>query len=639
MRYLKFILIIVILITDTLTCFGQNSTEVPPIIQQQDNLYYELLYKDGEFTNEVNVVGWSDSITELVVPDSIEIVVPDSLLQIKNPAFKNIVPTGLGDDWPKPGDGSTRRCKIITFFPNKRFVAVPVPAPKQNISLIDLAKSLRIEGNFRDFVNLKSITLPNVKEIPDSMFMGCNALGELTIPKSVKYIHGYAFAECRNLKTVNINEGLHIIGRAFNECTSLEYVEIQGSQRRIDINSTAFYNCKELKCINIWGDLCLYGNPFPGCDNLNEISLTSKDYTVKDGMIIYEREGTLVGVYPSSIKDVVIPPSIKTIDSYAFAECKNLKHIVLPYTIQDIMDYAFAYSGLERVDTGDLFSFNQSDADVASHYQFKGCSDLKEVMIGKNFERLSLAAFSECDNFTRFIVDDYNLTFYTDGGALYSGNKLISCPSGLTNYNVKDGTTRIYFNAFNESRKLKNITLPNSINHIDDDAFYRCKALESLKIPDGVTGIFSGTFCFCSNLKSLTLGKGVQRLRDWAFFGCDNLSSLYILNPEPPTPYFQKEEDSIFPDYILNNTSLFVPDESLEAYKESSLWGKFNIISGLSAKIESIDIDNDKDTIDYNKPYVIYNLKGMKIGSDISYLDSGFYIILQGNKVQNIIKK
>lgn len=343
MRYLKFILIIVILITDTLTCFGQNSTEVPPIIQQQDNLYYELLYKDGEFTNEVNVVGWSDSITELVVPDSIEIVVPDSLLQIKNPAFKNIVPTGLGDDWPKPGDGSTRRCKIITFFPNKRFVAVPVPAPKQNISLIDLAKSLRIEGNFRDFVNLKSITLPNVKEIPDSMFMGCNALGELTIPKSVKYIHGYAFAECRNLKTVNINEGLHIIGRAFNECTSLEYVEIQGSQRRIDINSTAFY--------------------------------------------------------------------------------------------------------------------------------------------------------------------------------------------------------------------------------------------------------------YCSNLKSLTLGKGVQRLRDWAFFGCDNLSSLYILNPEPPTPYFQKEEDSIFPDYILNNTSLFVPDESLEAYKESSLWGKFNIISGLSAKIESIDIDNDKDTI------------------------------------------
>ena len=71
----------------------------------------------------------------------------------------------------------------------------------------------------------------------------------ITIPGSVKEIENYAFDRCWSLKTVNMAEGVEIIGvYAFSGC-GFEKVELPESVE--EIRNGAFYGCGNLREINI----------------------------------------------------------------------------------------------------------------------------------------------------------------------------------------------------------------------------------------------------------------------------------------------------------------------------------------------------------------------------------------------------
>ena len=145
------------------------------------------------------------------------------------------------------------------------------------------------------------------------------------------------------------------------------------------------------------------------------------------------------------------------------------------------------------------------------------------------------------------VVCKYNVT------STSSATKLLNSTIGIT-YQIIDGvkqdfvTSTYTFDTLGEhivKYKLDGTSIENS-------AFYNCTSLTRITIPNSVTYI----------------GRS-------AFYNCSGLTSVTIQATTPPTLV-----DSAF--YHANNCPIYVPAESLEAYRQDSNW------SALSDRIQAI---------------------------------------------------
>ena len=120
--------------------------------------------------------------------------------------------------------------------------------------------------------------------------------------------------------------------------------------------------------------------------------------------------------------------------------------------------------------------------------------------------------------------DDYDI-HYNYHISDYSGN--ISIPSKVTYNGVSYQVTGIGYHAFENCFSVSSITLPSSIQFIDDYAFHGCTA-NTINIPYTVTTIGIGAFKNCSELTSVTLSSSLINIGTEAFRGCEKLEVIDI---------------------------------------------------------------------------------------------------------------
>ena len=99
---------------------------------------------------------------------------------------------------------------------------------------------------------------------------------------------------------------------------------------------------------------------------------------------------------------------------------------------------------------------------------------------------------------------------------------------------------------------ISNIEIPSNIETIGDSAFFMCTKLTSVVIPSNVTKIDAQAFAYCE------------------------LSSVTVEATTPPTAY----ETSFR--YIESNLVIYVPSESVDAYKAAEGWSYY------ASKIQAI---------------------------------------------------
>lgn len=130
--------------------------------------------------------------------------------------------------------------------------------------------------------------------------------------------------------------------------------------------------------------------------------------------------------------------------------------------------------------------------------------------------------------------------------------------------------------------------------------------LETVYISNTVENIGEEAFLACKALKNVTIGKCVSTIELDAFTECVSLESITFLNPEPPSTGEFEDEHYFY-------TTLYVPEESINKYRDHPVWGEFeNILPG--NEINSIgSISSDKDYYEIAR----YNLSGMPV--DKSY--------------------
>jgi hypothetical protein len=126
----------------------------------------------------------------------------------------------------------------------------------------------------------------------------------------------------------------------------------------------------------------------------------------------------------------------------------------------------------------------------------------------------------------------------------------------------------------------------------------------SIVIPSSVTSISSFAFSFCRKLKTITCYATI-----------------------PPVAYSRTF-------YNSTPSQLFVPEESLEAYKSDDVWSKFANISAIPGYDA---IESPKASISTANHPTIYNLDGTAVSGDIQSLSPGIYIIVEGGKSRKII--
>ena len=118
------------------------------------------------------------------------------------------------------------------------------------------------------------------------------------------------------------------------------------------------------------------------------------------------------------------------------------------------------------------------------------------------------------------------------------------------------------------------INMPDSVTSIEDYAFAGCSGLTTINIPEGMTRIGNGAFYSCSSLATVSIPSSVTIIDFTAFHNCTSLTTITINATTPP----YLGNDAI----PANVTNIYVPADSVDAYKAASGWSKFaDIISAI----------------------------------------------------------
>lgn len=141
------------------------------------------------------------------------------------------------------------------------------------------------------------------------------------------------------------------------------------------------------------------------------------------------------------------------------------------------------------------------------------------TIAGKPVTTIGGLAFLNCTNITSVSLPS--------SVNLIEDQAFVNC-SKMTSVNLPDGLPRLGYNTFAGCLALTGVTIPSSVTLVDDSAFSACKALASITIPPTVTSMGHSVFYDCNALANVTLSPNVTTIGQYQFFSCDSLVSITI---------------------------------------------------------------------------------------------------------------
>lgn len=341
--------------------------------------------------------------------------------------------------------------------------------------------------------------------------------------------------------------------------------------------------------------------------------------------------------YATNLWKVVLPETLTSIGSYAFRGCTSLVDINLPETLTSIGNYAFGgCTSLEfdELNLPSLTSLGQnafygvkikkinlsSLSTLPDGYNVANYGDkaiLEEVILSRSLTSIPRYSFQGYtalanvtipeDNAVKTIISDaFRGTTAMDVDLVFpslteigqrafdaSGIRSLSCPELLTIATQRDGR-----GTFQACTNLKHIDMPK-VTYIGGRAFQGCSSLgegEDLSLPmlggevgmaafrytlyervvdlGGMTStghaanLGEGAFANMPNLRFIKFPSTVTSLGSSTCYGCTALETVVCEAVTPPS--FNAVFDSTNSTFVI-----YVPDESVEAYKAASGWSAY----------------------------------------------------------------
>ena len=206
-----------------------------------------------------------------------------------------------------------------------------------------------------------------------------------------------------------------------------------------------------------------------------------------------------------------------------------------------------------------------------SGYEYSAMTD---AVLGDCVTSIGNNAFGYCSSLASITIPN-SVTSIGDSAFNYC--------RGLTSCTIGSGVTSIGNNAFYGCRNLRRLNsdvdgvfnIPRGITKIESSSFWGCRSLVSIDIPSGVTSIGDSAFNGCNSLTSIDMPSGVTYIGAQALWDCRSLTSVTVNAVNPPILGI-----AAFP-----NCSIYVPAESVNAYKSASRWSDYaSMIKPISQK-------------------------------------------------------
>jgi hypothetical protein len=450
-----------------------------------------------------------------------------------------------------PGNANYSSLKGVLF--NKGFSSL-IQAPINVAGIDTIQSSVTSIGNYAFYkcTALTGIVLPNaLTTIGSFAFSGCSKIATtLNIPASVTSIGNFAFQSCSKLTTV-VSPTIRICAGSF-DAAAINFT-LTGS---IDARDFKFLRDSTSMTTLDLGSATIVAYTGKGGTNNCDYGLSTHSALVSAAFVantipqfafsFANTLSTVTTVYPiltvsgkTSLKSIVFPAAITTIDKYAFGsctgfvgafnipspvktigsgafiDCAGITNFVLPATLTAIGDNAF-----ERcVGLNQALSFPANLLTIGS-YTYSACTNIPgSIDLPESVTTVGTYAFQSCRNIT-------SITFPTTLKAIPAG--VCSNCDMLSNINFREGSTSIGTNAFEYCTKLTSAAIPTTVTTLGGYAFYECVGITDISLPTTLAKIDTYTFYSCTGLKNINIPTALTTIGDYAFSNCTGLSAMAL---------------------------------------------------------------------------------------------------------------
>ena len=212
------------------------------------------------------------------------------------------------------------------------------------------------------------------------------------------------------------------------------------------------------------------------------------------------------------LSSVILPEGLESIGTYSFYGT-TIRRINIPSTVTIIKERAFQSTPLMY-----LTFAEGSQLKTIEQYAFQQCRLLQEVALPAQLETIGMAAFEYCETMKHVTMGD--AVTYIEGYG-FGSNYL------LEDIRFSDALEEIRPSLCAESRALTQVHLPANLKRIDCYAFYNSKSLNEIEFPSSLTEIHLEAFRY-SALEKVELPINLQILGQEAFSDNSNLKEIVM---------------------------------------------------------------------------------------------------------------
>lgn len=347
--------------------------------------------------------------------------------------------------------------------------------------------------------NITDLTIDRVSTIGADAFAFCSGMTSLTLGDLVYKIGNYAFKGCDNLREIHIGKNVSNLTNAFS--STLNYLD----EITVSAQNTSYSG--EGNCL---------------IDRSDNALILGTNSTVIPNTVKYITSNAFNG--RTNLSTINIPASVTRIYGNAFDGCTKLREVwcesETPASIQTTSFANISSNAVLYVPTIEA---------VAAYEASTWKTYFSEIKIGKKEENgmcWGLIPYgTETDKYTLWISGIKEMEDYKDANSVpwsKYADKIVAVelPSDMTH---------IGSYAF-AGLNTVSVDLPSALVSIADNAFYNCDELKSITIPASVETIEEYCFDYCYDLESVTFegGSKLTSIGDYAFDCCEALKNITI---------------------------------------------------------------------------------------------------------------
>ncbi len=384
--------------------------------------------------------------------------------------------------------------KTVTGISSGAFAGEPAVISKLNAETTTNATN----SKYNILSNITTINIPSsITEIGSDAFNGLKSLTTIGFINNsqLQTIGANAFADCINLRNINLPSGITEIGySAFENCKELESITIPNGVTKIgaqafcgaeklsfaslptsvtEIGEFAFFGCKGSSYIYLPSGVTSIGEgAFAGIENVTAFSISSANanYLTENG-VLYNKAKTELLQYPKAKTNTSFTISgedssntVSTIKSYAFYKCENLTHV----NINNVREIeGFAFSNCSALSQINAWGVNKASIDAFTNTSWLEAQTKDENCDQIVLDHILLLYVPEDKTVMELSDWDSNIGTIGENAFAFSNLETIYIPSEVSRWSD---------NAFANLSTLKDVY----IEKMDEDLLYQIGVQENL---------------------------------------------------------------------------------------------------------------------------------------------------------------